>query len=472
MYVPAKSPHNVEPALRVYAEREFQAIARALADSMSVGSTLNIKDDFGAVGDGVTDDTGAIQAAIDACPEGGTLRVPSSSGHYVFTQLTINKTIAIVGDGYHRGIQANFGDAQYLTTTGVSGSVLRSTYTGANAAITCTTIGKQPRFERLALVGPGSGTSKAMVFGSAASYQVWGRWSDFGVFNFNVGVVLSNVEDWTFDTLRLIAIATIALTLQSDGVADANTTQNVFVNLEVQRCATGLLATEGSTNAFYGGLFQNCTTAIRLAASGASLVGALAFRDLWFENNTTDCALDLTNGGIQSLEFNSTTHQGAGNFFALTNPSNRDVKWLRLIGVQASGKTLDLSPGASIGPAYTYVAGHGNNFAAAVPSNAVIANTEVLYSAELSYTPADTTPTVLGQKFLSITNAGPVTITNLDDGHARQEITLLFNDANTTIQDGSNFQLSGGVNFVSTANDTLSLVKLGTVWYEKARSLN
>jgi hypothetical protein len=56
--------------------------------------TVSVKD-FGAVGDGVTDDTAAIQAAIDATPEGGTLFL---IGKFVCTSaLTIPKSITIEG---------------------------------------------------------------------------------------------------------------------------------------------------------------------------------------------------------------------------------------------------------------------------------------------------------------------------------------------------------------------------------------
>jgi hypothetical protein len=57
--------------------------------------SVSVKD-FGAVGDGVTDDSAAIQAAINACEKGQTLYIPA--GVYKHTGLTVAKSIKIVGD--------------------------------------------------------------------------------------------------------------------------------------------------------------------------------------------------------------------------------------------------------------------------------------------------------------------------------------------------------------------------------------
>lgn len=91
------------------------------------------------------------------------------------------------------------------------------------------------------------------------------------------------------------------------------------------------------------------------------------------------------------------------------------------------------------------------------------------------YVAADTTPTAIGlnaNNVLTITNAGPVSITTFDDGYEGQVINLLFTDGFTTLVDGATLQLAGGVNFVSSANDTMTLQKIGSVWYERTRSVN
>jgi hypothetical protein len=89
-----------------------------------------------------------------------------------------------------------------------------------------------------------------------------------------------------------------------------------------------------------------------------------------------------------------------------------------------------------------------------------------------TYTATDTTPSVKNATSLAIANSGAVSIATFDDGVTGQIINLSFADSNTTIVDGATVQLSGGANFVGTANDSLMLQYNGTLWREISRSLN
>jgi hypothetical protein len=323
------------------------------------------------VGDSATDNTTGIQNAINACPEGGTVVFPAASGHYLFTTLTISKGITLAGQGWFTSTKEVFGTAAYLTEP--LGSILRSTSTGSVNAITSTTLGKNPVFKDIALIGPGSGTSTGIAFGSGASYQVLGKWSNVLIANFSVGVVLTNVEDYTFDTLRIRGCTT-GITFQS-GVAGTNTNQNVFLNFEVQKCTTGVNVTEASTNIFYGGLVQGNTTGVKFAPSADGRVATFVFDGLWWETNTTPITLDLTNGSMQSLELSRNNLNWTGNLFSLTNPNNKTLTFLSLRNNQGASVTVDLSPGASVGPAYNKVVIDGSNsFSAYTYSNAAVIN--------------------------------------------------------------------------------------------------
>lgn len=80
---------------------------------MSVTGHADVRD-FGAKGDGTTDDYAAIAAAIAATPGGGRLYVPRTSAYYRLTDtLVITTAITIYGDGWRFG------------QSSVNGSILR-----------------------------------------------------------------------------------------------------------------------------------------------------------------------------------------------------------------------------------------------------------------------------------------------------------------------------------------------------------
>jgi len=88
-----------------------------------------------------------------------------------------------------------------------------------------------------------------------------------------------------------------------------------------------------------------------------------------------------------------------------------------------------------------------------------------------TYTAGATTPSVLGVSHMVIANSSPTTITNFTNAVNGQILTLIFSDSNTTFT-RFNAYLSLGLNFTSTAFDTLTLISNGGVWYEVSRSVN
>lgn len=81
----------------------------------------------------------------------------------------------------------------------------------------------------------------------------------------------------------------------------------------------------------------------------------------------------------------------------------------------------------------------------------------------------DTTPSVAGHDVMEVANSAATTITNLDDGYLTQVITLIFDDANTTILNGGNFRMQAG-NFVSALGRSITFRKTLSSWWEIDRN--
>lgn len=81
--------------------------------SMINGSPFNVLD-FGAVGDGVANDTAAIQNALNAAHDAGGHAVYVPAGIYSVTQLKMRNHTALYGDGWSSRIQLRAGSNQNL----------------------------------------------------------------------------------------------------------------------------------------------------------------------------------------------------------------------------------------------------------------------------------------------------------------------------------------------------------------------
>lgn len=160
------------------------------------------------------------------------------------------------------------------------------------------------------------------------------------------------------------------------------------------------------------------------------------------------------------------TGQSVGSYHIGVLHSNRGV---------VDGNTF-LSPGAFCQSGQFYVDTTCKDVALSPTTNFYIATTGTAQSKTgtgvVTIASAAALPIPVYGSIFSV--SGTTTITSItaavfDSNHNGREITLIFQGA-LTFTDGSNLKLAG--NFVTTANDTITLVSDGTNWYEKARSVN
>lgn len=103
--------------------------------------------------------------------------------------------------------------------------------------------------------------------------------------------------------------------------------------------------------------------------------------------------------------------------------------------------------------------------------NTTVTNTNVRTDSMQEIGISGATPTVsLGKRFV-ITQGGATNVTNFLGGLEGDEITVRFNDGNSTVKN-TNIYTQGGLDFVGTTHDMLTLQYRGSNWREVSRSVN
>ena len=137
-YIPTVWADNVTDLAAAGLNKMEQGIAAAGSSS----DYISVRD-FGAVGDGVTDDTAAIQAAIDSASKSGVVFFPSTGSSYISSTLTISK---------------DKGELK-LAGSGMSQTLLKFK---TAKCFSCQTYGSH--FEDLKIIGPGIMTAGSVIF--------------------------------------------------------------------------------------------------------------------------------------------------------------------------------------------------------------------------------------------------------------------------------------------------------------------
>jgi len=204
-----------------------------------LAQTLSVKD-FGAVGDGVTDDTAAINAAISALIPGQALYFPTTNSYYLFTStITISAAyVTLISDSKSSGLR--------YTGTGPAFIVANSFFSMRNILL----------------------SSNGGAYGAGAT-------STFGVQISGIG----NIGNMLFNDVTIQNFG-------SDGISMQNGVFTVSINNCIIQAnggcgvASQINASDQNGNALNitaSGIYGNASDGVRWKASSLSITGANVF---------------------------------------------------------------------------------------------------------------------------------------------------------------------------------------------------
>lgn len=298
-------PEKTPGGMFYYPERPINQVRedlrfhwREVEDVISLGPFVNVKSPaYGAVGDGVNDDTAEIQAAIDAVSAlgGGVVFFPA--GYYLCSaELTIPSSVHLMGQGWSTLVGDVFGHANWLAANAIKGTVLKFTNTSGNALHINATNHRGSQISNLAILGPGSGTSVGLNYNASASATLQNRTHNIFIANFSKGVRFNNTFDNTHYDLHVWG-CTDALFYESAGA----TTDQLFVRPDLQVNTTAINGQGGAQQHFIGGLIQSNTNGLKIVPGAAGGITGWHIDGAWFESNTTALEMNAATGPIQNV---------------------------------------------------------------------------------------------------------------------------------------------------------------------------
>lgn len=298
----------------------------------NVAKVINAKD-YGAIGDGVTNDTAALQAALNAAIAAKiALYIPT--GLYVVSTLTITGDCVIRGDHPDWHGQAAFGDSYYSTAgAGAAryvGTWLVSTATsGVALDFNSTSIYYVSSVTNIGVVGPGSGTSFGLRLNSKYTRN---RLSNVHVQNFSTGIWMFAAFDSTFNDIRAWGNET--------GIYIDLSNQLVWNNTDLQFNKNYALYINASNVVKFHGGVTECNNGTVVKLTGASAV--VSFSDWYWEDiqstwpQPATWQFDIDNG----CDYNNISHCHFGAALPLRISSNHNS----IIANQVIG-AIDLTNG-------------------------------------------------------------------------------------------------------------------------------
>jgi hypothetical protein len=460
----------------------------AVAPSLGL---INVHD-YGAVGNGTADDTTAIQAAIAAAigqsnpDRGGGLIFPP--GLYVISDtVTINQCIGltITGAGRDTILEWNGANDRPMTLISNSQQVMLSDFeiechsghvldcgiqvkrTGAvNYA------NRKNRFENI-FINNATLINDGFVVGGAGAYDAN---NDFNLF--------SNCY-----------VTSARYNYKITGTQSFN---NIFWNCDSNSGVNGLKVDSGYFDWFGGSASYHSDADFSIASGGyhacrIQSVNCEGSKKFIYWSNFAGAGLTVENCRWSANEIDA----GGEFIYIHGNGYARIVN--NTFGDSMSISSVDLLinwySGRDAGNAFYYgsgfefvgnkiitdIANPPNPFNYDVPTsmrdnlfrNEITVESIAMPCYPATLTDSNATPRIeqSPQNWLEANN-NPTSITNFLHGFQGKIITIEFTTSNTTIVSGTPIKLAGGVNFVGSQYDTLTLYHNGTCWIEIGRSVN
>jgi len=412
---------------------------------------VNVKQ-FGAIGNGIADDTVAIQAAINAllAASGGSLYFPSGTYKIASTLLftldtgVITKSVNIYGDGatsviYYTPIDGT--DCLHFLGGATNGmatlhihdlQILGPNNIGSGNGIRLQRCLTPPLIDSV-VVNQFSGGAGIYVESSWAVnlVNVWSQLNKYGALLTNdpVGGGWGSTVNTTLQNCHLQFNGSHGLYVPAIGVA------YTIKQLVVDNCVI-----EGNMG---GGIVAHGIDNFQL-------------RNIYFELNDNvigDVALERCIFGILQ---NCQSHFAAPPYQSLTFDANCMFMLLACNNWQGTVTYANVVCIYDIFSSWDT----GGIWAQHQSTNATA-----------NFIADDATPSVkrFGTyefKFFQTANVNPTTITNFDDGFEGQDIVILINDAFTTLDfSASALKGNNGVDYVASSGDVIRAIKFGANWY-------
>jgi hypothetical protein len=486
------------------------AVMRSIRDKLR--DTVSVKD-FGAVGDGVANDTAAVQAALNSLGSaGGCIRVPNDCVLLIDSNLSIPDNCALVSSKpiFGRTFSApnlNLFKPRLLLNRAATITL------GNNSECSIAIFPKAFTFsDTRANVDAWTGTAITLAdntsdhyihdclilgFATAISTGNNTRVDRTRIERVNIdctnGIYLKNCYDvpyidrchqWPWATTESVPEANNAHLKRAgafiwlDGVVnDWAKIANCFtfgstIGYRISGADSAMLVScsadndPGAADGSIGFLIEGasievemigCQSAGRQTGVKSSTTDPngrlfLLGCNIW---ETKDHAVHVTQGDVSLIGGNLRNTGGLGNGVYFENTGSK----LRALGVKFNGFDIALKSDS-----YGAVVIHDHcDF---VGCTTISNNPHIK---EIGFA----SPLVLDGINIVFRVNGATNFSTLNDPklYAGKKVTLIF-ASTPTVQTGGNIKLAGGVNFVATADDTLTLASDGTNWFEAARSVN